>query len=233
MRILTFANQEGRRGDAIFDQFYASTMPNVFDLEAYQIAQKAGVAALLERIGYPSILMIHSQGAPGGWLAADECPHLVRGIVAIEPNGPPFQGKHPHNGSRARLWGLTDLPMTFEPPITDPADFHLVTFPATEEGRCAVVLQDESEGRVVHKLKNLEKIPILVEVGEASYHAEFDHATVAFLRQAGVLCDFIRLEELDIKGNGHMQMLEMNNLDIAAVLLKWIDDRFPPNKPSL
>jgi hypothetical protein len=205
-------------------------MPSFFDLVAYQKAQKAGITALLGRIGRPSVLVIHSQGAPGGWLAADARPHLVKGIIAVEPNGPAFQGTHPHDGSKARQWGLTDVPMAFEPPIKDPSELHLITTSASEKDRSAVVLQNESEGQVVYKLKNLQNIPVLVEVGEASYHAEFDHATVAFLRQAGVSCDFIRLEELDIKGNGHMQMLEMNNLDIAAVLLKWLDDEFPPAK---
>lgn len=208
-------------------------MPSCFDLIEYQKAQRAGVVALLERIGRPTVLVIHSQGAPAGWLAADACPQLAKAIIAIEPNGPALQGTHPHNGSKARQWGLTDVPMTFEPPITEPSKLQLTTIPATEESRSAVVLQDESEGRVVHKLKNLQHIPVLVEVGEASYHAEFDHATVAFLRQAGVPCDFIRLEDLNIRGNGHMQMLELNNLDIAAVLLKWLDDQFPAGKPSL
>ena len=205
----------------------------MFDLVAYQRAQGAGVTALLERISRPSILVIHSQGAPGGWLAADACPHLVKAIVAVEPNGPPFSGTHPHNGSPARRWGLTDVPMIFSPPIKDQSEFELVTFSATEDGRSDVVLQDETEGKIVHKLKNLQNIPVLVEVGEASYHAEFDHATVAFLRQAGVSCDFIRLEELGIKGNGHMQMLELNNLEVAAVLHKWIEDKFSGSKPSL
>ncbi|EXJ67839.1 uncharacterized protein A1O5_09185 [Cladophialophora psammophila CBS 110553] len=223
----------GKRGDLIFDQFYASTLPSMSDLVAYQQTQKAGITALLERIGRPSILIIHSQGAPGGWLAADACPHFVKAIIAVEPNGPPFAGTHPHNGSKARVWGLADVPMAFSPPITDPSELRLITIPATQGGRSPVVLQDQSEGRVIHKLKNLQNMPVLVEVGEASYHAEYEHATVAFLRQAGVSCDLIRLEELGIKGNGHMQMLELNNLDIAAVLQKWIEDRFPHSKAAL
>ncbi|OQU95507.1 hypothetical protein CLAIMM_01696 [Cladophialophora immunda] len=223
----------GRRGDPVFDQFYASTLPSMSDLVTYQQAQKAGIAALLERIGRQSILIIHSQGALGGWLAADSCPALVKAIIAVEPNGPPFLGSHPRPDSPARRWGLADVPLVFSPPITDPSELRLVTIPATQDGRSPIVLQDQSEGRVVHKLQNLQHIPVLVEVGEASYHAEYDHATVAFLRQAGVSCDFIRLEELGIRGNGHMQMLELNNLDIARVLQKWIEGKFPNGKASL
>lgn len=197
----------------------------MFDLVAYQQAQKRGVSGLLDRIGRPSILILHSQGAPGGWLAADARPELVKAIIAIEPNGPPFAGTHPHDGSAARRWGLADVPIEYSPPISDPSEFHLVTIPSTESSREPLVMQDESGGHTVHKLKNLKGIQVLVEVGEASYHAQFDHATVAFLRQAGVNCDFIRLEDLGIKGNGHMQMLELNNLEVAAVLNKWMEEK--------
>ncbi|KIW93982.1 uncharacterized protein Z519_05297 [Cladophialophora bantiana CBS 173.52] len=154
----------GKRGDLIFDQFYASTLPSMSDLVAYEQAQKAGITALLKRIGRP----------------------------------------HPHNGSKARMWGLADVPMVFSPPITDPSELRLITIPATQSGRSPVVLQDQSKGRMVHELKNLQNMPVLVEVSEASYHAEYEHATVAFLQQAGASCDFIRLEELGITGNGHM-----------------------------
>lgn len=218
--------QTGKRGDPVFDQYYATILPSAVDLITYQRAQGDGVAALLRRVGRPSILVTHSQGAPAGWLAADACPHLVKAIVAVEPNGPPFAGTHPHNGAPARMWGLADIPMEFSPPVRDPSEFHLVTVPSTEEGKDAIVLQDESKGRTPHKLTNLQGIPVLVEVGEASYHAGFDHATVAFLKQAGVACDFVKLEDLGIKGNGHMQMLELNNLEIAAVIHGWIEDKF-------
>lgn len=197
----------------------------MFDLVAYQQAQKGGISALLDRIGLPSILIIHSQGAPGGWLAADARPELVKAIIAVEPNGPPFAGIHPHDGSIARRWGLADVPIEYTPPITDPSELHLITIPSSESEKEPIVLQDESGVHVVHKLKNLQRMRVLVEVGEASYHAPYDHATVAFLRQAGVDCDFIRLEDLGIKGNGHMQMLELNNLEIAAVLNKWIEEK--------
>lgn len=195
------------------------------DLVASQRADKAAVVALLQRISRPSILISHSQGAPAGWLAADACPELVKAIIAVEPNGPPFSGKYPHNGMPARLWGLTDIPMTFSPPVTEHTQFRLVTTQSEVEGKAPKVLQDESEGRIVHELVSLKNISVLIEMGEASYHAGFDHATVAFLRQAGVACDFIELEKLGIRGNGHMQMLELNNLEIAAVLENWLKDK--------
>jgi hypothetical protein len=57
---------------------------------------------------------------------------------------------------------------------------------------------------------------------ESSYHAVFDHCTSKFLTQAGVRNTFVRLEDQGIRGNGHMVMLEKNNLQVAALLQKWI-----------
>jgi len=33
---------------------------------------------------------------------------------------------------------------------------------------------------------------------------------------------YVRLADIGIKGNGHMLMLEKNNLDVAAVVEKWL-----------
>ena len=58
-------------------------------------------------------------------------------------------------------------------------------------------------------------------MSEASYHAPYDHCTSEYLTQAGVKNDFVRLTDLHIHGNGHMMMLEKNNLEIAAFLVDW------------
>ncbi len=68
-------------------------------------------------------------------------------------------------------------------------------------------------------------IPILMVSAEASYHAPYDHCTSLFLRQAGVDHDFVRLADIGIRGNGHMMMLEKNNLEIAEFLQKWLESK--------
>jgi pimeloyl-ACP methyl ester carboxylesterase len=73
-------------------------------------------------------------------------------------------------------------------------------------------------------LINLKGIPILIVASEASYHAPYDHCTSLFLLQAGVTNKFVRLPEIGIKGNGHMMMLEKNNLEIAKFLVNWATD---------
>ena len=57
---------------------------------------------------------------------------------------------------------------------------------------------------------------------EASYHATYDHCSVRYLEQAGVSVDFVRLADRDMHGNGHMMMLEKNNLEIAAFIDGWL-----------
>src|SRR5258708_35669610 len=73
-----------------------------------------------------------------------------------------------------------------------------------------------------HQLPNLQKTPILIMNGEASFHAPFEHCTVKYLEQAGVHPTWIKLGDAGIHGNGHMMMLEKNSLDIAEVITKWL-----------
>ena len=76
-------------GDMVFDQFYASQMPSIQDFTLQQQLNREAIVALLEKIG-PSILLTHSQSGAFGWPVADSRPNLVKAILAVEPNGPPF-----------------------------------------------------------------------------------------------------------------------------------------------
>ena len=71
-------------------------------------------------------------------------------------------------------------------------------------------------------MPNLAACPILIVSGQASYHAVYDHITSAFLRQAGVEHEFVRLEDIGLEGNGHMMMLEQNNHLVADFLIDWL-----------
>ena len=64
------------------------------------------------------------------------------------------------------------------------------------------------------KLKNLIGIPIGLTTSPASYHFPYDHATVAYLRQAGCSVTHIELEKIGITGNGHFMMMERNNREV-------------------
>jgi hypothetical protein len=77
------------------------------------------------------------------------------------------------------------------------------------------------------QLPNLQKVPILVVTSESSYHRAYDHCTVKYLEQAGVRATWIKLADAGIHGNGHMMMLEKNNMEIAAVMSRWIEKAVP------
>ena len=76
------------------------------------------------------------------------------------------------------------------------------------------------------QLPNL-KMPILVVMSEASYHAPYDHCTVKYLRQAGAQPTFMRLADIGIKGNSHVMMNEKNNKEIAAIIAQWLGKALP------
>ncbi|CAF4189724.1 unnamed protein product [Adineta steineri] len=207
---------KGRMGDQIFDAFYASTVQFVAsEVSVQTMMQKAG-AALLDKIG-AAILLTHSQSGSFGWLIADIRPNLVKAIVSIEPKGPPFREAVFSNKS-SRSWGITDIPITYDPIVNSSSDLLTVEIPSIHENYTSCILQKTP----ARTLTNLVNISVLIETSQASYHAVYDHCTIEFLQQAGVKVDFIRLEDIEIYGNGHMQMMEKNNLHIADILRQWI-----------
>jgi pimeloyl-ACP methyl ester carboxylesterase len=213
----------GRIGDPIFDAYFASVVPGLVSKELQQFTlQKAG-AALLDRIGCPVVLFGHSQGMMPTWLIADSRPALVHAIVALEPAGPPFREAVIMEGF-VRPYGLTTIPITYSPPVTDPVK-DLVTQTAQPTRTGELPLSIQASEPPPRQLINFVEKPVLVVTGQASYHAPYDWATVAYLRQAGVeKTQHLVLEEHGIYGNGHMLFLEKNSDEIASLIEEWIKD---------
>lgn len=204
----------GRKGDRAFDQFYASQVEYVGSAEETQIAMQAAGAALLDRIGR-AILLTHSQSGPFGWLLADARPALVKAIVAVEPQGPPIQA----GATRRLAWGIADIALTYTPAVAQASELQVEQQAAPDAPGLQTCWVQKAPAR---QLVNLKRTPIAVVGTEASYHAPFDHCAVRWLRDAGVTVDFIRLADVGVRGNGHMVMLEKNNLEVAAVIDGWI-----------
>ena len=68
--------------------------------------------------------------------------------------------------------------------------------------------------------------------GEASFHAPFEHCTIKYLEQAGLHPTWLDLAKEGVHGNGHMMMLEKNNLQIADLIVKWLDKTLSVKSPS-
>jgi pimeloyl-ACP methyl ester carboxylesterase len=208
---------KGRRGDPVFDAFYATQVETVISNEETQLRNQAAGAALLDKIG-PAIVLTHSQSGPFGWLIADARPALVKGIVAIEPGGPPFENTIIATG-KGRAWGVTDVPMTYDPAVKDPAE---IAVEREERPDAPDLFACWMQKEPARQLANLRNIPAVVVAAEASYHSVYDHCTVKYLNQAGMKAEYVRLGDKGIHGNGHMVMLEKNNLEIARLLDQWV-----------
>src|SRR6195256_4873927 len=217
---------KGVPDDPIFDQFYASQMPSIENFTMQQLLNRDAIVALLEKIG-PSILLTHSQSGAFGWPVADARPDLVKAILAVEPNGPPFFNVENipapewfrDVSPQARPWGVTADSLAYSPPAAKASDLVIVQQERADSpdlARCWL------QGTSPRLLPNLQRVPILILTAEASYHAPYDHCTVKYLEQAGVHPVWIRLADIGIHGNGHMMMLEKNNQEIAAFMSNWL-----------
>ena len=221
----------GAPGDAVFDQFYASQLPSIQDFTLQQVLNRDAIVALLDRIG-PAIVLTHSQSGAFGWPVADRRPDLVKAILAVEPNGPPFfditNVPAPEwfrdSATQTRPWGVTAVPLSYAPPANNTSDLAILRQEKPDAPDLTKCWLQKSPAR---QLPNLQKIPILIMTAEASYHAPYDHCTVKYLEQAGVHSTWIKLADIGIHGNGHMMMLEKNNLDIAAVISTWLSKSLP------
>jgi pimeloyl-ACP methyl ester carboxylesterase len=169
-----------------------------------------GAVELLDRIG-PSILLTHAYGGCLGWIAADRRPNLVKAIVTVESNNSPFEGEV--------RWGVTAVPIAFDPPVADPADIALTewTPPAGSPGPNRAFRIQAAPAR---RLVNLAGIPIMWMQGENNYSGP---AQVEFLRQSGCAAEFVRLRDLGIEGNTNLMLLERNNFEVFGVIRDWLN----------
>jgi pimeloyl-ACP methyl ester carboxylesterase len=207
---------KGQKGDPIFDAFYATQVETVTNVEETQRRNQDAGAALLDKIG-PAIVLTHSQSGTYGWLIADARPQLVKGVIAIEPSGPPFEATIIATG-KARAFGPTDIPISYDPPVKEASEL-AVEREAAEDPELFACWMQKAPAR---QLVNLKHIPVVVMAAEASYHQVYDHCTAKYLTQAGVKTEYIKLQDKGIRGNGHMVMIEKNNLDIARLLDEWV-----------
>ena len=166
-------------------------------------------ADLLDKIG-PAIIMTHSAGGPFGLLVAEARPTLVKATVIIEGAGSAFAG-----GNR---WGMSSIPVTYDPPVADPAEIQTRWVDKPEENVNGYFLQSDPP-RKLPKLKNTK---VVFVTAEASFASPGNPGGAAYLKQAGVQAEELRLAKLGIQGNGHMMMVEKNSRDVLQPIVDWI-----------
>jgi pimeloyl-ACP methyl ester carboxylesterase len=179
-------------------------------LNVQHLAWRQAGADLLDKIG-PAIIMTHSAGGPFGLLVAEARPNLVKATVIIEGAGSGFAA-----GNR---WGMSSVPVTYDPPVTDPSEIKTTYVANPEPGVAGYFLQAEP----ARKLPNLKNTKVVFVTADSSFASPGNPGGVAFLKQAGVQAEELRLGAIGIKGNGHMMMAEKNNRDVLQPLIDWMN----------
>jgi pimeloyl-ACP methyl ester carboxylesterase len=212
----------GGMNDPLIDQFMANESGNVMD-EAFHsdLAWRGGVE-LVDRIG-PCILLTHAFGGFFAWGVADRRPNLVKGIFCMEINGNPFAAQ--------LKWGLTASPMTYDPPVTDPAQFQLVDHPLPPDSPRPLIASFKLQAEPARKWKNLRGIPIGWLTSEFGGGGS-PISNVEFLKQVGCSAEMVRLRDYGIIGNGNLMLLEKNNHEVFGVVRDWLDRKVSPSPKS-
>jgi pimeloyl-ACP methyl ester carboxylesterase len=198
-------------GDPLIDQFQAGQNSTPTDNALAQRLWARGGGQLLDKIG-PAIVMVHSAGGPASWLIANERPGMVKAILNVEGASP----------LRPGAWPLTAIPLVYDPPATDPAQFVMKEVAASDGGAPYGIQADGS----VKKLKNLQGVPIAYIVAERSTRRS--EPVVAFLKQAGCDAEALNLKDKGILGNGHFMMLESNRKQVFEAIRRWLEAKVPP-----
>lgn len=192
------------------DQFFRQQTPDTGEeprTKEYRNFMGHSMSELLKQTG-PSILITHSNSGQYGWATAMISPQLVKAIIAYEPGACAF----PQNDS--------------------PKDLTPSAVPLVNECQ-APQLVSESE------FIGLTKMPILIIFGDNVATKESDsfnsevwrvayHRAQQFvdaINRHGGDARLLSLPEIGIHGNTHAPFADLNNIEIANVLEKFLHEK--------
>lgn len=216
----------GVRGDPVFDTFEASMIPLNSNSTSGELAMRAAGCRLLALVG-ESFTFCHSASCQYTTLWSDECPDLVKATINLEPTVIPFQSlvggvDDPAGRSPSRAYGLTNTPITYDPPIQSASELDPVEVGIDTPALRSCFLQ--ASNSTIHTLPEIAKVPFIMYTGSASPHITYDHCVALYLEQTQVPYEWIKLADIGILGNGHFLYLETNNIEIADVVYAKLQD---------
>lgn len=195
-----FENVQFDRKPETLDQFFRAITPNTGSYDAGVISD--AMAALFDKIG-PAILISHSQGGEPGWLTAIKSRN-VKGIVALEP-GSGFifpEGELPP--------AMPSAAGTLSPEPVPLADFEKLT-------RIPII---------VYYGDNFPTEPTK-ERGQDNWRVRFAMAKlwVETIDKHGGNAKLVHLPDIGIRGNTHFLMWDLNNVQIADLISKFLAEK--------
>lgn len=195
-----FDNVQFDRKPETLNQFFRSVTPNTGPYDAGVIAD--ALSALFDKVG-PAVLFTHSQGGGPGWLTAIKNPK-VKAIVAFEP-GSGFifpQGELPP--------AMPSAAGTLSPEAVPLPDFRkLARIPI-----------------VIYYGDNFSVEPT-TERGQDNWRVRLAMARlwVDAVNRHGGDARLVRLPEMGIRGNTHFPMSDLNNVEIADLVSKFLAEK--------
>jgi pimeloyl-ACP methyl ester carboxylesterase len=211
-----------------------------------------GLAALLESLGEPVILLTHSMSGALGWRLVETHGARILSVVAIAP-GPPgnIQVEPKVTGEDAEAVEVeTPAGLRFRLSKTAPhrADMAFVEKKIVGDGgrfaRAGIAgiaagmgtiaprliyerLNVRSAQLKIERFDNFRAKPILILTGshDLDHPRALDEKTAEWLKEKGAAAEFIYLPDLGIHGNGHMMMMEDNSDALADLAVDWIENR--------
>ncbi|WP_418697284.1 alpha/beta hydrolase [Bacteroides sp.] len=186
------------------EQLLRCATPDTGPYDDYVTAE--GMAALFNNKTGPSILVTHSRGGHPGWLTALKSEN-VKAIVSFEPGGWKYVFPFPEG----------EVPE----PIQSAYGLH------------------QGEPIPLEEFEKLTRIPIIIyygdfiaeqpveHIGEDQWRAEMQMARTfadAINRHGGD-AQVVHLPEIGIKGNTHFLMSDLNNVEIANLMEKWLTEK--------
>jgi len=197
-----FPNVQFPKDSVSLEQFYRQQTPNTGSFDANVISD--AVSSLFNKIG-DAVLITHSQAGGPGWLTAIKNKN-VKAVIAYEPfSGFDFpEGELPSPIKSASLFG----------------DLKGVEIPLTE-------------------FKRLTQIPIIVYYGDNiakeptnvwnrdHWRAGLEMARIwaANINKHGGDAKVVHLPEIGIFGNTHFMFSDLNNVQVADLLSKFLHEK--------
>lgn len=195
-----FDNVQFSRSPEALDQFFRAVTPNTGPYDAGVISD--AMAALFDRIG-PAILFSHSQGGEPGWLTAIKSRN-VKVIVALEP-GSGFifpEGELPS--------AMPSTAGTLSPAAVPLADFEKLT-------RIPII---------IFYGDNFPTEPTK-ERGQDNWRVRLAMAKlwIEAINKHGGDAKLVHLPDIGIRGNTHFLMSDLNNIEIADQISKFLAEK--------
>jgi pimeloyl-ACP methyl ester carboxylesterase len=212
----------------------------------------AALGALLERLGRPVVLLVHSMAGAFGYRLVETHGHLIEALVAVAPAPPGNIQREPAVGVETdteievsgpvRRWTFPKtgafiateefvLEKLVGPNATRFPRHALDVFRAGLQPLPAPLLLERynvSGGQLrVQRPDNFVGLPALVVTGSADpeHPREEDGATARWLAGLGADVEYRFLADAGITGNGHMLMLEDNSREIAIAIMSWLQEK--------